>query len=409
MATTNEELMKMFEQQTASAAAAQQAAIDANKQEAEPIEQPTTNAAAPSVSAANGTVVTNSATNSASAQRGTSQSQGQSIHSQSGNSTTTTRVGDLTPEQKAELEQRIAAVNQGNNIRLNPETGQYEYIDPNQTTLGTVLPGLRKNAEEAERINYSRSLGSALYNSLQALADMGIAIGGGNVYKRELDKTGIEAAKDTQARKDKLAEQEAAARQRDADLLRAAADNAEKLRERFDAMRERVSSTNSNSAGVTTDNRTTNTESRSSSSSRSAGTQQLKGGGTGRSGGGSGGGSKYSMVIDITGKDGKHTEHDLTESEYKDIQGVLISRYKQLLENGTDEQKTAAEKWLREHHIIDSSGEWNYDQIMRNGRYYGLTDADVNMIREKTNNKVSFPNHNQGYNPDAKKTTEGML
>lgn len=368
-----EDYIKKLEKQTQADIAAANAAIQ--EQQNQPLNQPSVRTTMPSVGGAEeGTTILNNATNAAQASNSKSQTTGLSAHSQTGNSTTTSQVGALTPEQQAELDQRIAAYNQGQNMRINPETGQYEYIDPSKTTLGSVLPGLRNNAEEAERINYNRSLGSALYNSLQALSDMGIAIGGGNVHQRELDKTGIEAAKDTQARKDKLAEQEAAAKQRDADLLRAAADNAEKLRERFDAMRERVSRTTSDSTGVSTNNQVTNSQQKSTSKQRSEQTQQLRGkGGYGGYGSGSGSGDGNPQVtvrFRVKGKNGEQDHYESvgipTDNEtYKRLGDYMSSVYNELINT---HGKTKVENILSDAGINKKDdGTYDPNDLLRSG------------------------------------------
>lgn len=354
---TPEELKKKLEQQTA--------ALAANSNGKQPSAPAQTN---------NGNDGTQSQTTES---NNNAQSQGSSISTQEGVSTNTSTVGPLTPEQQLEMERRIEQTAAGQNMRVNPLTGQHEYIDNTKTTLGTVIPGLRNSAAEAERINYQRSLGSALYNSMAALADMGVAIGGGNVAKRETDTTGIEAAKDTQARRDQLAQAEAAAKQRDEDILRSAAENAEKIRERFDAMRQRVSQTQSSNTGINSSTQRTQSEQKNNYNSR---------------GGGKNGGENQITIryrVPASGGKPEHVESigiPVDGETYKRLGGYLSSVYNQLI---NDKGVNAVNDILRNAGINPKSdGTYDTDDLLRSGIIFN----DPTVLSEFKNVIYATPN-----------------
>ena len=150
----------------------------------------------------------------------------------------------------------------------------------------------------------------------------------------------------------------------------------------------------------------------SSSSSRSGG------GGSGRSGG-----SRWLFTVTARGGSGRHYQIELTEQQYRNVQGVLFARYKSLL---NDESRSQAFRDDLKRRLVSAGilrkatdwaddSKWNKDQIMRNGLFFELTDADRQLLNQFTQGKVRFTGGGSGaghsggtwdYNPSESENQE---
>ena len=114
--------------------------------------------------------------------------------SQTGTSSSTSSVGNLSSERQAEMEARQKAVAAANGMDYDPVTGK---LTPKNTFITDILgvdPAvMRKKREEEQALNRRKQKESALYNALSVLGDMITTAGGGNVWKRDADKHAKEA------------------------------------------------------------------------------------------------------------------------------------------------------------------------------------------------------------------------
>lgn len=162
-----------------------------------------------------------------------------SSNTQQSSSTQRTGVEGLSDELQAQKEQETAQALSAQGVEIDPATGQLR-VSPNSGTIGDLL-GMRESAEEAERRARLKKTASGLYQSLATISDIISGAAGGNVYKREKDTTIADAEKDVQQRKDALLAAEMAAKEQDRKRLEKAAQMAAAINARYDALRNKVS------------------------------------------------------------------------------------------------------------------------------------------------------------------------
>ena len=178
---------------------------------------------------------TESASHSAQYSAGTQHSS----NTQQSSSTQRTGVEGLSDELQAQKAQETAQALSAQGVEIDPATGQLR-VSPNRGTIGDLL-GMRESAEEAERRARLKKTASGLYQSLATISDIISGAAGGNVYKREKDTTIADAEKDVQQRKDALLAAEMAAKEQDRKRLEKAAQTAAAINARYDALRNKVS------------------------------------------------------------------------------------------------------------------------------------------------------------------------
>ena len=162
-----------------------------------------------------------------------------SSNTQQSSSTQRTSVDGLSDELQAQKAQETAQALSAQGVEIDPATGQLR-VSPNSGTIGDLL-GMRESAEEAERRARLKKTASGLYQSLATISDIISGAAGGNVYKREKDTTIADAEKDVQQRNDALLAAEMAAKEQDRRRLEKAAQMAEAINARYDALRNKVS------------------------------------------------------------------------------------------------------------------------------------------------------------------------
>ena len=162
-----------------------------------------------------------------------------SSNTQQSSSTQRTGVEGLSDELQAQKAQETAQALSAQGVEIDPATGQLR-VSPNSGTIGDLL-GMRESAEEAERRARLKKTASGLYQSLATISDIISSAAGGNVYKREKDTTIADAEKDVQQRKDALLAAEMAAKEQDRKRLEKAAQMASAINARYDALRNKVS------------------------------------------------------------------------------------------------------------------------------------------------------------------------
>ena len=162
-----------------------------------------------------------------------------SSNTQQSSSTQRTGVEGLSDELQAQKAQETAQALSAQGVEIDPATGQLR-ISHNSGTIGDLL-GMRESAEEAERRARLKKTASGLYQSLATISDIISGAAGGNVYKREKDTTIADAEKDVQQRKDALLAAEMAAKEQDRKRLEKAAQMASAINARYDALRNKVS------------------------------------------------------------------------------------------------------------------------------------------------------------------------
>lgn len=162
-----------------------------------------------------------------------------SSNTQQSSSTQRTGVEGLSDELQAQKARETAQALSAQGVEIDPATGQLR-ISPNSGTIGDLL-GMRESAEEAERRARLKKTASGLYQSLATISDIISGAAGGNVYKREKDTTIADAEKDVQQRKDALLAAEMAAKEQDRKRLEKAAQTAAAINARYDALRNKVS------------------------------------------------------------------------------------------------------------------------------------------------------------------------
>lgn len=162
-----------------------------------------------------------------------------SSNTQQSSSTQRTGVEGLSDELQAQKARETAQALSAQGVEIDPATGQLR-VSPNSGTIGDLL-GMRESAEEAERRARLKKTASGLYQSLATISDIISGAAGGNVYKREKDTTIADAEKDVQQRKDALLAAEMAAKEQDRKRLEKAAQMAAAINARYDALRNKVS------------------------------------------------------------------------------------------------------------------------------------------------------------------------
>lgn len=162
-----------------------------------------------------------------------------SSNTQQSRSTQRTGVEVLSDELQAQKARETAQALSARGVEIDPATGQLR-ISPNSGTIGDLL-GMRESAEEAERRARLKKTASGLYQSLATISDIISGAAGGNVYKREKDTTIADAEKDVQQRKDALLAAEMEAKEQDRKRLEKAAQTAAAINARYDALRNKVS------------------------------------------------------------------------------------------------------------------------------------------------------------------------
>lgn len=161
--------------------------------------------------------------------------------------TSRTSVADLSPELQEQKDREETQQLSGVGAYRDPDTGEIKLRD-DAKTIGDLL-GMRKSAEQAERDAYWRKTVSAVYNSFATLADIIGAAHGGNVYKREKDTNIADAKQDEEAKRDALQKAEMEAKEKDRKRLEKAALMAANLNAHYDALRDKVTTNNSETKG----------------------------------------------------------------------------------------------------------------------------------------------------------------
>lgn len=316
--------------------------------------------------------------------------------------TTTDRVEQTTPS----VEQRTTSVapptaeaQQYLEQQLGPLRKQYGILPDGQSDPFRVL-GYKPEERQADiasqrELEAWKQKEAGIYNGIALAVDAMTAGLGGNVQRRDVGNLAAEAA-NRQLQLDMLNRQQTAAEQEK--LRQNAASYAglvNKLTE--DYLQKVVTTQKSGGEKLVHEEKTPE----SGYTTRAIGENSDN-----SSDGGGGGGKKYLFTTTVNkgNNAGKHIQHDLTEQQYKNVAGVLLARYKGLLNDPSKSQKykTDFEKKLKDAGIlISQEGKevWNTDQIMRNGTFWGLTQGDRDLINMFTDGKVVIKAPDDGWSP----------
>lgn len=172
---------------------------------------------------------------------------GTSNSQQNTTATSRTSVAELSPELQEQKAKEEAQQLSGVGAYRDPDTGEIKLRD-DAKTIGDLL-GMRKSAEQAERDAYWRKTASAVYQSFATLADIIGAAHGGNVYKREKDTNIADAKQEEEAKRDALQKAEMDAKEKDRQRLEKAALMAANISAHYDALRDKVTTNNSETKG----------------------------------------------------------------------------------------------------------------------------------------------------------------
>lgn len=304
-----------------------------------------------------------------------------SSNTQQSSSTQRTGVEGLSDELQAQKARETAQALSAHGVEIDPATGQLR-ISPNSGTIGDLL-GMRESAEEAERRARLKKTASGLYQSLATISDIISGAAGGNVYKREKDTTIADAEKDVQQRKDALLAAEMAAKEQDRKRLEKAAQTAAAINARYDALRNKVSTSDSTAAGESNTQRESTAMGKSSTKSGYTGDGMYNDNGSvkreyaRRYVHGDGNGQKYIKlpVYNNGTKTNTFTDQPIDSNKYNTISNYLNSIYSQKLNN-----KSIREQLVRLGAYDELNQKFNHDILMSCGVFPGLTTAEINEV-----------------------------
>lgn len=300
--------------------------------------------------------------------------------------TKTTTVAPPSPEAQQYIEQNIAA----------PLRKHYG-INPDGTSTPFQVLGYKPEDRQAEiarqrELEAWKQKEAGIYNGIALAVDAMTAGIGGDVQRRDVGNQAAEAA----ARQEQLKlldQQQSAAEQ---EKLRQNASTYHGLLNKFTEDFLQKQTTTQKTGGQKLVHETTSPES-------GYRTHAFKGDGDSDGNGSGGNGKKYLFTTTLTGgvNAGQHRQHELTEQQYKNVAGVLLARYKSILNDPSLNQqyKDGMKEKLKSAGILDDSNsveKWNTDQIMRNGLFWGLTQGDRDLINQFTDGKVTFKTPNNG-------------
>ena len=266
-----------------------------------------------------------------------------------------------TPDMQEYIRQNII-VPTAQAYGVNPDTGE---ATPFQA-LGYNPEDERKRREAEMALNDRKRKENAWYNAFAVVGDSLTAALGGNVWQRQPNRIGAQANADNQ----RLIAEQKAEDMNNAAIMRNAgvkyADAVNRLIQNY--------LTKTTTTSKTGGSRTETTDHPKVVSTRQVLDQS-------KSGNGSGGANKTKYVnIDITESDGSMSRrrYDVTEQQYKALQGILKEHYNKILSAG-DEHSANLNRFLTDSHVIkgvDSNGQYIYDndQLLQNGSFWMLDE-----------------------------------
>lgn len=298
-----------------------------------------------------------------------------------------------TPEMQEYIQKNIIKPTQ-RAYGINPNTGD---VTPFQA-LGYNPEDERKRREAEMALNDRKRKENAWYNAFAVVGDSLTAALGGNVWQRQPNRIGAQANADNQRL---IAEQKAEDMNNAAMLRNAGVKYADAVNRLIQNYLTKTTTTNK-----TGGSRTETTDHPQVVSTREAIDY------SGKRGNGGANKTKY-VNIDITESDGSMSRrrYDVTEQQYKALQGILKEHYNKIL-NGTDEKAQDLYKRLMDSHVIlgfdKNKGQYIYDndQLLLNGRFWMLDDPTRRRI-EKEVPGIKFKNKDQ--NESVAPATSGRI
>lgn len=317
---------------------------------------------------------------------------------------TTDRVEQTTPsvEQKTtSVTPPTAEAQQYLEQQLGPLRKQYGILPDGQSDPFRVL-GYKPEERQADiasqrELEAWKQKEAGIYNGIALAVDAMTAGLGGNVQRRDVGNLAAEAA-NRQQQLDMLNRQQTAAEQEK--LRQNAASYAGLVNKLTEDYLQKVVTTQKSGGEKLV--RTTKTP--------ETGYTTRAIGGAGSSGDDSGGGNGkkwlFTTTVNSGENAGKHVQHDLTEQQYKNVAGVLLARYKSILSDPSVSQgvKDSLTAKLKAAKILSDDGsteKWDTDQIMRNGKFWMLTDGDRELINRYTDGKVVLKAPDSGQSKKA--------
>lgn len=375
-----EALEEARQRQEAEAAAAQQAIVK-------------TQQAAPAVnSGATGTVNTDGAdvtqqegtrSQQSSVSNSTSVNTGSSVSSQQGHTESYLMEG-ITPEQRAQYIADYTKLHPGYTLNdkgevvRNPNASLYDALQIDREKL-------RGERDRQERIQRMRKLEHGLANSAMLISDMISAGIGGNVYKRDKDKTNEEADKEIARLREQQIADDAAAKEKEkqdrdkwsADLWR---DLDNYRRSLYRNVSENSSTGSQQSVQQGQQFQTSQQSGKSNTIQTTTYSDALKGGGlrgySRRSYGyGYGGGGKQDLTYwPIKIVNGAHGEEymsfALDKEEKESLSKAIASSINTASDSGNQAAIALRNKYYKKFKKRDKSATWDYDALVNDGALY---------------------------------------
>ena len=410
MAKSQEEILEEARQrQEAEAAAAQQAVANAQQ-------------AAPAVnSGATGTVNTDGAdvtqqsgtrSQQSSVSNSTSVNTGSSVSSQQGHTESYSMEG-MTPEQRAQYIADYTKLHPGYTLNDKGEVVR----DPNASLYDALQidrEKLRGERDRQERIQRMRKLEHGLANSAMLISDMISAGIGGNVYKRDKDKTNEEADKEiARLREQQIADDAAAKEKEKQDRDKWSADLWRDLDNYRKSLMRNVSESSSigSQQSVQTGQQVTSSQQSGKSNTVQTTTYSdaLKGGGLSgrsrRSYGLGGGGSKQSTAYwPIKIVNGAHGEEymsfELDKEEKEALSRAIASSINAAADGGDQAAVALRNKYYTpgtpaqaatktKAAVPAKAAKWDYDALVNDGALYQVPGVLNRYLDELTNMGIS--------------------
>lgn len=404
MAKTQEEILE--EQRRAleeQAAAAQQAVVNAQQA------APSVNSGATGTVNANGADITQqSGTRSqqSSVSNSTSVNTGSSVSSQQGHTESYSMEG-MTPEQRAQYIADYTKLHPGYTLNDKGEVVR----DPNASLYDALQidrEKLRGERDRQERIQRMRKLEHGLANSAMLISDMISAGIGGNVYKRDKDKTNEEADKEIarlreQQIADDIAAKEKERQERDKwsadlwkdlndyrrDFIRRVSENSSTGSQQSVQQGQQVSTSQQSSKSNTVQT-TTYDDALKGKGLRGYSRRSYRLGGSGKQD------LTYWPMKIVNGAHGEeYMSFALDKEEKESLSKAIASSINTAADSGNQAAIALRDKYYKKLKRNDKSATWDYDALVNDGALYQVPGVLNRYLDELTQMGITHPVNGQ--------------
>ena len=342
----------------------------------------------------------NSTSNTTSYNTGTSVSQNQ------GRSESYAQEG-MTPEQRAQYVAEYARMHPGytiddnGNVVRDPKASLYDVLQVDREKL-------RGERERQEEILRKKQLAHGLANSAMLISDMISAGIGGNVYKRDKDKTNEEADKEiARLREQQIADDMAAKEKEKLDRDKWSANLWKDLNDYRRSLYRNVNESTSTGSNQSVQQGQQFNRSQQAGRSNTVQTvsydDALKGGGlrgySRRSYGFGGGGKQDLTYWPMKIVNGAHGEEymsfALDKEEKESLSKAIASSINTAADSGNEAAKALRDKYFKKLKRNDKAATWDYDALVNDGALYQVPGVLNRYLDELTQMGITHPVNGQ--------------